>query len=64
MTEPHEVPRQYRRHDHTWVLGVWVLPIAVAAALTALTGGLLAITLPVAVVVGIVGTVLHLRDQA
>ncbi|WIY02823.1 hypothetical protein QRX60_02795 [Amycolatopsis mongoliensis] len=64
MTEPHDVPRRYRHRDHTWVLGAWVLPLAVAAALTAVSGGLLAITLPVALVVGIVATVLHLRDRA
>ncbi|WP_439377371.1 hypothetical protein [Amycolatopsis lexingtonensis] len=63
MTEPHGVPRQYRRHDHTWVLGAWVLPLAIAAALTAVSGGLLAITLPVALVVGIAATVLHQRDR-
>jgi len=61
MTESHDVPRQYRRHDHTWVLTAWVLPMAVAAALTAVSGGLLAITLPVALVIGILLTVLHGR---
>ncbi|MBE1497998.1 putative integral membrane protein [Amycolatopsis lexingtonensis] len=63
MTEPHGVPKQYRPHDHSWMVGAWVLPLAVAAALTAVSGGLLAITLPVALVVGIAATVLHQRDR-
>src|SRR5207244_3514997 len=64
MTESHDVPRRYRHRDHIWVLGAWVLPVAVAAARTAVRGGVLAITLPVALVVGILATVLHLRDRA
>jgi hypothetical protein len=57
-----EIPSRYRRHDHTWVLTVWVLPLALAAALTAVSGGLLAITLPVALVVSVIATVLRRRD--
>ena len=64
MTEPHEVPRQYRHRDHAWIFAAWMVPLAVAAALTALSGGLLAITLPVALIIGIVATVLHPRDRA
>lgn len=62
MTESPKVPRQYRHRDHTWIMTAWVLPLAVAAAVTAMSGGLLAITLPVALVVGIIATVVHLRD--
>lgn len=55
------VPKQYRQHDHTWMLTAWVLPLAAAAALTAVSGGLLAITLPLALAIGIVATAMHLR---
>lgn len=45
--------------DHGWVLTAWVLPLSVAAVITMLTFGFGAMFIGVAIVVGLVATVLH-----
>lgn len=56
---PHD-GRVRRPVDHSWVLTAWVLPLVVAVAVTVVTAGFGALTIPVAVIVGLVATALHL----
>ena len=45
--------------DHGWILAAWVLPLVVAIGLTLATAGFGAIFIPVAIVIGVLATVLH-----
>ncbi len=47
------------RVDHGWMLAAWGVPMAAAIVITILTAGFGAITVPVAVVRGLVATGLH-----
>ncbi|HKN53628.1 MAG TPA: hypothetical protein VJX66_14085 [Amycolatopsis sp.] len=57
-----DIPDRYRQHDHSWMLVAWVLPVTIAAVLTVVSGGFLAITLPVALAIGVVATLTHSRS--
>lgn len=54
-----------RSTDHSWVLAAWVLPLAVGIGFTVLTGGIGVIAIVIAMMIGLVSTVLHfaMRDQ-
>ena len=52
-----------RPADHSWVLTAWVLPLAIAIGFTIATFGFGAFTIAVAIVVGLVATVLHHRSR-
>ena len=55
---PHNGPVR-RPADHGWVLTGWVLPLVVAVGLTVATAGFGAVFIPVAIVIGLLATVLH-----
>jgi hypothetical protein len=49
--------------DHSWMVGAWVLPLAIAIVITILTAGFGALTIMVAIMVGVVSTVLHFSKR-
>lgn len=49
--------------DHGWILVGWVLPLVVAIGFTLATAGFGAIFIPVAIVIGLLATVLHHRRR-
>lgn len=49
-----------RPADHGWILTAWVLPLVIAIGLTLATAGFGAIFIPIAIVIGLLATVLHL----
>jgi hypothetical protein len=55
---PHNGPAR-RPADHGWVLTTWVLPLVVAIGLTIATAGFGAIFIAIALMIGLVSTVLH-----
>lgn len=59
---PHDGPVR-RPADHGWVLTTWVLPLVVAIGFTVATAGFGAIFIPIAIVIGLVSTVLHRRGR-
>ena len=52
-----------RPADHGWVMVAWVLPLAVAIGFSIVTAGFGAITIPFAIVIGVVATVLHFSGR-
>jgi hypothetical protein len=52
-----------RPADHGWILAAWVLPLVVAIGLTVATAGFGAIFIPVALMIGLVATLLHHRGR-
>jgi len=48
-----------RNSDHRWVLTAWVLPLAVALGITIVTAGFGALTIVVAIMIGVISTALH-----
>ncbi|GAB1516926.1 hypothetical protein [Actinophytocola sp. KF-1] len=46
--------------DHSWLLAAWGVPMAVAVVITVVTAGFGVIAIPVALVIGLVATGLHL----
>ncbi len=59
-------PRDGQPHqptDRSWLLAAWGVPLAVAAAITIATAGFGALVFVVAIVVGVVATVLHLGQR-
>ena len=59
MTSRSQDSSAHRSPDHRWVLTAWVLPLAVAGGITVVTAGFGAITIVVAVMIGLVATALH-----
>jgi len=59
MTGHSQDSSAHRRVDHSWVLGAWVLPLAIAIGITILTGGFGAITIVVAIMIGLISTALR-----
>jgi hypothetical protein len=55
---PHDSPI-HRPADHSWMLAAWVLPLVVAVGITIVTFGFAAITIAVAIMIGLVSTGLH-----
>lgn len=59
MTGPaHDDPVQGTGRGN-WLITAWVVPLAIAAGITVVTAGFGAITIAVAVAVGLVATALH-----
>lgn len=54
----------HRPADHSWMLAAWVLPLLVAFAITVATAGAGAMFIVVAIVIGVVATVLHFGKQS
>lgn len=55
---PHDGPVR-RPPDHSWMLAAWVLPMVVAILVTIATAGFGAMFIVVAIMIGLVATVLH-----
>ena len=54
----HDGPAR-RPADHNWLLTAWGLPLAVAIGFTVLTAGIGVIAIVIAIMIGLVSTVLH-----
>ena len=52
-----------RPRSTNWLITAWVVPLAIAAGITVLTAGFGAITIPVAIAVGLVATALHFAGR-
>ena len=48
----------------SWLVTAWVVPLAIAGGITVVTAGFGAITIAVAVMVGLVATALHFVGRA
>jgi hypothetical protein len=49
--------------EHAWLVTAWVLPLVVAIGFSIATAGFGAITIPFAIVIGLVSTVLHFAGR-
>jgi hypothetical protein len=49
--------------DHGWVVTAWVLPLAVAIGFSIATAGFGAITIPFAIMIGLISTVLRFSGR-
>ena len=54
----------HRPADRGWLLAAWGIPLGVAAVITVVTAGFGVLTIPVAVMVGLIATVLHFARRA
>lgn len=54
---------QRRPAGGSWVIMAWVLPLAIAIGLTVATAGFGAITIAIAIIIGLVATVLHFAGR-
>lgn len=53
-----------RPPDHSWMVVAWVLPMVVAIGITVATAGFGAMFIVVAIMIGLVATVLHRRGRS
>lgn len=59
MTGHSQDSSAHRGADHSWVLTAWGLPLAVAIGITIVTAGFGAITIVVAIMIGLISTALR-----